>query len=93
MPLRAASDRPRVHQGGYTDDVVAEKSLTVKEINALKAGGAKVKLVPRIGRVNAVYCEAGLPPGSKDDTPCQVISDKRGHGVGAQFKKDRSEQR
>ena len=88
MPLRTASDRPRVHQGGYTDDVVAERSLTANEIKALEASGAKVKLVPRIGRVNAVYCEAGLPPDSRSDPPCQVISDKRGYGVGARFKKD-----
>ena len=73
--------------------MVAENSLTEKEINALEAGGTKVKLVPRIGRVNAVYCEAGLPSESRDNAPCQVVADKRGHGVGAQFKKDRSEQR
>lgn len=88
MSLRAASDRPRVHQGGYTDDVVAEKSLTAKEIGALEAGGGKVKFVPKIGRVNAVHCAAGLPPDSQSDAPCKVISDKRGHGVGARFKKD-----
>lgn len=85
--LVRASDRPRVHIDGG-DAIIAEKAVTAKEIAALEKSGAKVTRVPAIGRINAIYCPAGLPPDSRRDPPCQVKADKRGYGVGARFKKD-----
>jgi gamma-glutamyltranspeptidase/glutathione hydrolase len=91
QPLAEASDNPRLHQGGFTDQIIVEKAAIAKLTSALEVGGAKVKSVPSLGRVNAIYCPAGLPPESRGDRPCQVKADKRGHGVGARFKKDRKE--
>ncbi|MBL22612.1 MAG: hypothetical protein CMM48_01800 [Rhodospirillaceae bacterium] len=91
--LAEASDRPRILFTGDNTPYLAEKAVSKKELGALVKENAKVERVPSIGRINAIYCPAGLPPDSRSDPPCQVKADKRGNGVGARFKKDLRERR
>lgn len=74
--LAAAMSEPRIHHGGTPDVVFHEQDSPV--IEGLKAKGYATQSVPQIGQANAIFCPKGIveAPGI-----CEVVTDKRGHGL------------
>jgi gamma-glutamyltranspeptidase/glutathione hydrolase len=78
MNLTQAMDAPRTHHGGVPDRVLVELDTPRAWVTALTRRGHTVKGVGEIGRINAIYCPAGLFAGHER---CQYRSDRRGSGM------------
>ncbi len=77
-PLREALALPRLHHGGAPDRVAIEPGISAEARNGLASRGHQVVEVPEIGRVNAVYCQRGLP---RAPELCRFENDRRGFGI------------
>lgn len=77
--LAGAIASPRVHHSGAPDTAVVESALPQAAKEALRRRGHTLRDVVKIGRVNAVFCSAGLP--NKEDPRCGAETDPRGFGL------------
>ncbi|MBT7646168.1 MAG: hypothetical protein HN768_03845, partial [Rhodospirillaceae bacterium] len=76
--LAQAVDRPRVFHPGEPNVVVVEPAAGETVVAELVARGHEVKVVPELGRVNAIYCPEGLRNGSES---CSFKTDPRAFGL------------
>ena len=75
--LEVILDRPRLADDGQAVLLEPEADDTAL---ALQHAGYRLEEVPRIGRVNAIYCPPDLPNDSK---ACEARADPRGAGLAA----------
>jgi len=77
--LADAVDAPRYHAGRTSRTVFAEATAGAAATAHFDAAGYRVIKVPSLGRINAIWCAAGIlrQPGK-----CVYIADKRGFGYG-----------
>lgn len=78
MPLEDALAAPRIHHGGLPDLVYHEQDLDAAAQRSLTSRGHHIAATPQLGRVNAAFCAAGLPPNPES---CVVRTDRRGFGL------------
>jgi gamma-glutamyltranspeptidase/glutathione hydrolase len=69
--------RPRLGDDGQTVLLEPEADDTAMSLERL---GYRLREVPRIGRVNAIFCPPDLPP---DTQACEARPDPRGSGLAA----------
>lgn len=76
-PLAEAQATGRVHHNGLPDAAYVEQGVPASVVEALRARGHEVRVLPAMGLVNAFFCEDSLrSPGS-----CTVSNDPRGAGL------------
>ncbi len=78
MNLTQAMAAPRCHHGGLPDRVLVEPDTPRVWAAGLSERGHTVEGIAEIGRINAIYCPAGL---FADHERCQYRSDRRGYGM------------
>jgi gamma-glutamyltranspeptidase/glutathione hydrolase len=81
--LAVSVERPRIHQGGLPDVVLAEEAVPKEIVDGLRSRGHEVATVPSLGRINAAECPLGLDAVS-EEVACFVYSDRRGYGIAAE---------
>ena len=80
-PLETAIKAPRVHHSGFPDIVYVEQNMDPVIIKNLRARGHTVSVSTTLGKVNALFCAGGVPPGKNKAPNCSFWSDPRGHGL------------
>ncbi|MDP6787597.1 MAG: gamma-glutamyltransferase [Rhodospirillales bacterium] len=78
--LEGAIQAPRLHHGGAPDLVYFEQGYDRDRLAALTGRGHRIGATKILGRVNAAFCSAGLPPNPET---CTVRTDQRGFGLAA----------
>jgi len=71
---------PRIYYAEGTDALVIEPGLPADQQEALRRRGHTLHPGASAARVNAIYCDTGVP--SKDQS-CGAFADPRGFGLGA----------
>jgi gamma-glutamyltranspeptidase/glutathione hydrolase len=87
--LQAAINEPRLHYETASDEVIIEDGEQKDLLVSLISLGHKVRVLPRIGQVNAISCPKGLP---SPNPQCDVQADPRGSGVTSTVKYLKQEQ-
>lgn len=78
QPLEAALAAKRIHHNGAPDGVFHEDGVAAEILQGLRQRGHQLGEAGILGRVGAVWCPGGLPPGA--DT-CQAAADPRSSGL------------
>jgi gamma-glutamyltranspeptidase/glutathione hydrolase len=78
VPLAEAVAQPRVFDPGVPDVVIVEPDLPAEIVDSLVAKGHELRTAPELGRMNAIYCPAGVKGGNNT---CQFVNDPRGFGL------------
>ena len=69
---------PRIHFPVKPNEIWVEKSFKDKVLGQLNYKNVELKVLSKMGHVNAVYC----PNTSLDLLSCDYVSDPRGSGLG-----------
>lgn len=79
--LEMAVAAARIHNDGMSDLTFYERGLDAAVAHSLANKGHRLAETAKIGMVNAVFCQAGVP--SKEVVSCALKSDPRGFGLAA----------
>ena len=79
--LKRAVRFARLHYVTKTGETIIEDQEGENRLAGLVSLGHKVHRLPKIGRVNAIACPAGLPSGRAPN--CEVVTDVRGESSAA----------
>jgi len=76
--LQRSVDRPRLHHGGNPDTVMFEPRVSLEDKASLEHRKHRLRSIPSIGRVNAIFCPSGMP---RKPEQCVFVTDPRGFGL------------
>ena len=85
LPLDKAMAAPRIHPGSTGAVVTVEAGEADTRIAALSRRGYTIRRGDVLGRLNAVFCPAGLPADAVKWSDCSAVADPRGGGLGQVF--------
>jgi gamma-glutamyltranspeptidase len=74
-PLKDAMKGGRIYANPLTQSVVVESAETAPLVRTLERRGHDVRKLNALARLNAIYCETGLPVESLRDAKCAAESD------------------
>lgn len=85
LPLAKAMAGARVHPDMASVSVLTEAGENDTHVEALSRRGHAVQRGHTLGRLNAVFCPAGLPADSVKRSDCSAAADPRGGGLARTF--------
>lgn len=77
--LEMAVAAKRIHNDGVFDLTFYEQGLEASVAQSLANKGHRVGQTAKIGLVNTVFCQSGIP--TRDEVSCSMKSDPRGFGL------------
>jgi len=85
LPFGKAMASARIHPDTASASILTESGESDSHVEALVRRGHAVERGHTLGRLNAVFCPAGLPADSAKRSDCSAAADPRGGGLGRVF--------